>query len=123
MVSVPSFLLKRLYVKASMRNNNEGFQFDLKNTLGSGYGNELLPLVLDGQELPKENSYCLIESSPVCFTKISQERPFTLPMNKNLTILVKGVSLSDGPHKLKIGFVAEGIGKLSFEVIDLPAKA
>jgi hypothetical protein len=40
-------------------------------------------------------------------------------MNKSLTILVKGEPLSEGPHKLKIGFLAEGIGSLSFEVTDL----
>jgi hydroxymethylglutaryl-CoA reductase (NADPH) len=121
MIAVPSFLLKRLYVKGSLRNNQEGFQFDLRNTLGSGYGKELLPLALDGRELPKEDSYYLQDSLPVCFNSVSQEKPFTLAMNKNLTMLVKGVSLSKEPHKLKISFVAEGIGPLSFEVMDLPA--
>jgi len=122
MVAVPSFLLKRLYVKGSLRNTGGGFQFELKNSLGSGYGNEMLPLVLDGQEIPKENSFYLLDSNPVCFTTVSKEKPFTLAMNRSLVILVKGVELSDGPHKIKIGFVAEGIGKLSFEVIDSPVK-
>jgi hypothetical protein len=72
MVAVPSFLLKRLYIKGSLRNNSTGFQFDLKNSLGSGYGNELLPLVVDGKELPKEDSYYLLDSSPVCFTAVSK---------------------------------------------------
>ncbi|MBN1189262.1 MAG: hypothetical protein JXA46_05865 [Dehalococcoidales bacterium] len=123
MVAVPSFLLKRLYVKGSLRNNGEGFQFELKNTLGSGYGKELLPLVLDGQELPLESSYYMPDSQPVPFSSVSAENPFTLPMNKNLTIVVKGTNLEDAPHKLKIGFVAEGIGLLSFEVIDAPARS
>jgi hydroxymethylglutaryl-CoA reductase (NADPH) len=120
MVAVPSFLLKRLYVKGSLRNNTEGFQFDLKNTLGSGYGNELSPLVLDGQELPQEFCYYLADSVPVCFTAVSKSSPFTLAMNKGLTMLVKGTTLTPGPHKLKVSFMAEGIGKLSFEVIDVP---
>lgn len=122
MVAVPSFLLKRLYVKGSLRNSPEGFQFELKNTLGSGYGKELLPLVLDGQDLPLENSYYRLDSQAVPFSAVNDEKPFTLAMNKTLTMLVKGVTLADAPHKLKIGFVAEGIGLLSFEVIDVPAK-
>ncbi len=122
MVTVPSFLLKKLYVKGSLRNDQDGFRFELKNTLGSGYGNELLPLVLDGQELPRENSFYFLNSQPVCFLAVSKDNPFTLSMNRTLTIMVKGVFLSDEPHKLKIGFVAEGIGKLSFEVLDIPGK-
>lgn len=119
MVAVPSFLLKRLYVKGSLRNNEQGFQFYLKNSLGSGYGNELFPLVLDGKELPKDSCFYLLDSVAVPFTEVCKEKPFTLAMNKSLTILVKGAPLSEGPHKLKIGFAAEGIGGLSFEVNDL----
>jgi hydroxymethylglutaryl-CoA reductase (NADPH) len=122
MVKVPSFLLKRLYVKGSLRNNEEGFQFELKNTLGSGYGNELMPLRLDGNDLPKENCYYVLDSVPVPFNSVSKEKPFTLPMNKVLNIQVKSTHLSDEPHKLRMSFVAEGIGELSFEVTDVPVK-
>lgn len=123
MVSVPSFLLKRLYVKGSLRNNDQGFQFELKNTIGSGYGTEMLPLELDGREIPKENAFYLVDSKVIPFTDVSKDKPFTLPMNKAMTVMVRGVTLTDAPHKIKIGFVAEGIGKLSFEVIDTPVKS
>ena len=123
MISVPSFLVKRLYVKGSLRNSEQGFQFELKNTLGSGYGNELLPLTLDGQELPKESSYFILDAEEVPFSAVSKDRPFTLLMNKTLTILVKGVTLSEGPHKIGLGFVAEGLGKLGFEVTDIVSNA
>ena len=119
MISVPSFLLKRLYVKGSLQNNEQGFQFQLKNTLGSGYGNELLPLTLDGKELPRESSYFVLNAEEVPFSAVSQERPFTLAMNKTLTIVVKGVTLAEGAHRIGFSFVAQGLGKLSFEVTDL----
>lgn len=119
MISVPSFLLKRLYVKGSLQNNEQGFQFQLKNTLGSGYGNELLPLTLDGKELPRESSYFVLDDEEVPFSAVSQERPFTLAMNKTLTIVVKGVTLAEGAHRIGFNFVAQGLGKLSFEVTDL----
>lgn len=119
MISVPSFLLKRLYVKGSLQNNEQGFQFQLKNTLGSGYGNELLPLTLDGKELPRESSYFVLDAEEVPFSAVSQERPFTLAMNKTITIVVKGVTLAEGAHRIGLSFVAQGLGKLSFEVTDL----
>jgi len=123
MVSVPSFLLKRLYVKGSLSNNEHGFQFELKNTLGSGYGNELLPLVIDGEEIPKESSYFILDGEETSFALVSRDTPFALPMNKTLTISVRGTTLPEGPHKIGIGFVAEGLGKLSFEVTDVASNA
>lgn len=123
MITVPSFLLKRLYVKGSLRNNDQGFQFELKNTLGSGYGTELLPLTLDGEELPRESSYVVLDGEETPFSAVSKDKPFTLAMNKTSVILVKGVSLSEGPHKMGFSFVVQGLGKLSFEVTDLVSSA
>jgi len=123
MVTVPSFLLKRLYVKGSLRNNEQGFQFELKNTLGSGYGNELLPLTLDGKELPIESSYFVLDDEETPFSAVSKEKPFTLALNKKVTILVKGITLSEGAHKIGFRFVVQGLGKLGFEVTDLVSSA
>jgi hydroxymethylglutaryl-CoA reductase (NADPH) len=121
MITVPPFLLKRLYVKGSLRNNDQGFQFELKNTLGSGYGTELLPLILDGKELPGENSYFILDLEEVPFSNVSKDKPFTLAMNKTLKVLYRGETLSDGPHKIGFSFHAQGMGKLGFEVTDIVA--
>ena len=123
MITVPTFLLKRLYVKGSLRNNDDGFQFELKNNLGSGYGTELLPLVLDGKELPRENSYFALDTQETAFTAVGKDKPFTLAMNKTSRILVKGVSLSEGPHRIGFSFIAQGLGKLGFEVNDIVTSA
>ena len=119
MISVPSFLLKRLYVKGSLRKNSDGFQFEIENKLGSGYGNELKPLTLDGQAIPLEDSSFRLESSETLFTEVSRDKPFTLPMNKKLTIKVKGITINEGAHKIGMSFVAEGLGQLGFEVTDV----
>ena len=123
MIIVPPFLVKRLYVEGSLRNNEQGFQFELKNTLGSGYGTELMPLMLDGNELPKENTYFGLDSEEIPFSAISNERPLTMAMNKVITILVKGTTLTEEPHQLGFNFVAQGLGKLSFEVTDVVTNA
>ncbi|MFC1963452.1 hypothetical protein ACFLVL_02395 [Chloroflexota bacterium] len=120
---VPQFLLKRLYVKGSLRNTDNGFEFQLKNSLGSGYGTEILPLTLDGEELPKESSYFTPDSEEIPFTGVSKSKPFTLAMNKTATISVKGTRLAEGPHKIGFSFVAQGLGNLHFEVTDAVADA
>ena len=40
-------------------------------------------------------------------------------MNKVTKILVKGITLSEEPHKVGFSFVAQGLGKLDFEVADV----
>ncbi|MFQ5861225.1 MAG: hypothetical protein ACE5IG_06725 [Dehalococcoidia bacterium] len=121
MVTVPAFLLRRLYVKGSLRNTPQGFQFQLKNSLGSGYARKLLALTLDGQELPLEQCSFTVASKEVPFAEVSPANPFTLAMNKTTTIAVKGTSLSKEPHKLQMAFEVAGLSTLKFDFTDIPA--
>ena len=118
MVQVPPFLLRRLYVKGSLRNTPEGFQFQIKNSLGAGYAQELLPLTIDGQELPREDCYFSLGDEPISFTAISEAKPFTLAMNKVTTIMARGRRLEEGQHRIGMGFEVVGLGKMAFEVTD-----
>ena len=121
MISVPGFLLRRLYVKGSMRNNDQGFEFQLKNQLGSGYAKRLMPLTLDGQELPMESSFFFLEGQGISFAQVSEDNPFTLAMNRTITIKVHNVHLDKGPHKIGVSFNVQGFGNLSFDFVDAVA--
>lgn len=120
MVSVPAFLLKRLYVKGSLTRTADGFEFTVRNQLGSGFAHAMLPVALDGQSFPLETCYFRTEDAGERrFSDVSPEQPFTLEMNKALCIGVHGATLAPGPHKVGMGFVAQGIGPLQFEVSDV----
>lgn len=121
MMKVPSFLLRRLYVKGSLRNTPEGFQFEMKNSLGSGYARKLLPLDMDGAELPVEDSTFHVDGASTGFSEVSEAKPFTLAMNRTVTISVVGVSLTPQAHKLTMGFEVRGLGVLRFDFTDVPA--
>ena len=118
MVSVPGFLLRRLYVKGSLTNSPEGVQFQLKNSLGSGYARAMLPVSIDGQEFPLEESSFVVDGGEVLFSSVSDDTPFTISLNKVITVLVKGASVEPGTHKLAMGFVVPGLGSLKFDVKD-----
>jgi hypothetical protein len=117
-MQVPAFLLRRLYVKGSLRNENGGFAFDLKNSLGSGYAESVLPLTIDGAEVPRASATFFVEGEGVRFDEISSDKPMTLGMNKLVTITVDGQTLEAGKHKIGIGFVVTGMGKMAFDVTD-----
>ena len=118
-MQVPGFLLRRLYVKGSLRNTNGGFAFDLSNSLGSGYAEQVMPITLDGEELPLDATSFAVDGETVRFSDVSPERPLTLAMKKAVTVSVDGRTLSEGKHKVGIGFVVTGMGKMQFDVTDV----
>lgn len=118
-MKVPAFLLRRLYVKGSLRNEGDGFAFDLKNSLGSGYAEQVLPVSLDGDVLPVESAAFTVDGETVPFSDVSADRPMTLGLRRAVTISVVGRTLADGKHKIGMGFVVTGMGEMQFDVTDV----
>ncbi|MEE9285010.1 MAG: DUF6379 domain-containing protein [Dehalococcoidia bacterium] len=117
-MKVPAFLLRRLFVKGSLQNTPGGFEFKLKNSLGSGYANGMLPLMVDGEEIPAETSTFSVDGKTLVFPEVTRESPATLAMNKEVTIAVQGRKLAPGPHKVNMGFIVTGLGELRFDLVD-----
>lgn len=118
MISVPGFLLRRLYRKGSLQNTAEGFQFVLKNSLGSGYGKRMLPLRVDGEEMAPDATFFEVSDGRVAFSEVSEDQPFTLAMNQETVITAVGPRLAAGAHKIGLGFEVQGLGTLSFDFTD-----
>ena len=121
MVTIPGFLLRRLYVKGSLRNVDWGVQFQLMNKLGAGYARKLLPIAFDGKELPLQRCSFSVNGKEIPFDAVSSESPFTLDLDKTTTITIDGVTLSDEPHKIEMGFEVAGLGNLQFDFTDVPS--
>ena len=121
-MQVPGFLLRRLYVKGSLRNVEGGYALDLKNSLGSGYAEQVLPLTLDGVDVPIEAASFVVEGETTPFSAVTSENPITLAMNRTVTIRVEGAPIPAGKHKIGIGFVVTGMGKMQFDVTDAVAE-
>ena len=119
MVTVPAFLLRRLYVKSSLKNVTGGFEFQLRNRLGSGYAHKMWPLSLDGEEVPIENTFFVLDGRKQTFGDVSKDSTFTLAMNKTITITVDRVDLDPGPRKIGMGFDVPGLGTLRFDFTDV----
>ncbi len=115
MVTVPGFLLRRLYVNGSLRNTEEGFAFELMNRLGSGYAYRMHPVVLDGTELSSDTTSFVLEGKETVFSDVTKENTFTLSMNKSIMVRVAGGRLAPGPHKIGMGFEVPGLGALKFD--------
>ena len=119
MVSVPGFLLRRLYQRGSLRNTENGFEFQLENRLGSGYAHGMLPVVVDGAAAALESAAFVLDGNVTQFGSISRENTFTLAMNKTIVVRVEGVSLPAGTHTIGMGFEVPGLGTLKFDFTDV----
>src|SRR5437879_5826011 len=124
-MQVPAFLLRRLYVRGSLHNDGDGFAFELKNSLGSGYAEQMLPLTVAGEPIsPADATFAVQGSDAVLpFTAVSSEQPFTLSMRKTVAIAVRGRTLEPGKHKIGMGFVVTGMGTMQFDVTDVIEEA
>lgn len=119
MVTVPGFLLRRLYVKESLRNASDGFEFELMNRLGSGYAHKAWPLTVDGKEVPARATFFVLDGRETPFSAVSKDDTFTLAMNKTIKVRTVGTFLDPGPHKIEMGFDVPGLGTLRFDFADV----
>jgi hypothetical protein len=117
-LKVPGFLLRRLYVKGSLRATSDGFVLDFMNTLGSGYARRLLPVAVNGVEVDLSDCYFVVDGVEHAFADVTPETPFSLALNRTSTLGVRGVTLPDGAVTLRLGFEVQGLGDLSFEITD-----
>ena len=120
-MKVPAFLLRRLYVKGSLVATADGFEFQMRNRLGSGYARRLLPLTLDGTELDMGRTTFEVDRKRATFDAVSADSPFTLGMNKTTIISYEGEALAEGPHKVGMRFEVAGLGELGFDFSDVAA--
>lgn len=118
MPGVPAFILRRLYVKGSLENYEDGWRFKLKNSLGSGYARAMTPLILDGRDVPLADSSFEIDGRQTRFDQVDEKNTFTLAMNRDIFISIRGEKLSAGAHKVGMGFVVPGFGKIGFDFTD-----
>ena len=117
-MKIPAFLLRRLYVKGSLATTPDGFEFQIRNKLGSGYARGLLPLTLNGDELDVARTTFEIDGKVVTFDAVSNDTPFTLAMNKTTTIAYTGGAIAEGDHKVGMRFEVAGLGELGFDFTD-----
>ena len=122
MVSLPSFMLGRLYVKGSLKNADGGFEFQLRNILGAARAHRMSPLELDGAELPTESTYFILDGKEVAFSGVSKDSTFELQMNETITVWVDRVTIEPGPHKVEMEFDAPGMGTVRFDFTDIAAE-
>jgi hypothetical protein len=116
---IPTFLLKKLYIKGSFKNTPNGFELALKNTLAPGTIIGLSPLQIDGRNVPLDK--ILIASgaaAPVRASDISLDTPRAFPLNVVVKFQVEDQPLAPGSHRVTVQVNTKEAGELKIDAED-----
>lgn len=117
-MKVPSFVLKRLYVKNSLKETDTGFEFVIKNTLTDATITGSLTLTVDNRMIPSEQVDITSGGTSVSAADISEETALPLKVDKEVRISVKSRNLSPGEHEIEIAASTKEYGDIKFSVKD-----
>lgn len=114
MPTVPEFLLRKLYVKDSLKDTPEGFTFQLENSFAP-VNLHAFQLELDGKTLDVQSVTVTVgAAASVAGENITAENPLPLPVGERVTVAVKGQSSGNG--HLRILVDSREAGQLSFSI-------
>ncbi len=116
---VPSFLLKKLYVRNSFKNNANGFELALRNTLANGTLIGFGPLSIDGRNIPLDHVFIAVgDNAPVRAGDVSLTSPRSFPINTTVSMRVEDQPLSPGKHRVTVAVNTREAGELKIDAED-----
>jgi len=121
---IPGFVLKKLYVKGSLRNTPQGCALDLSNGIATGTVSRFHGLEVDGTAYGPRQIVALAPGGTVIpAAEVTPEAPQPLAVGTTLTLRLAGVTLQPGQHKLRIRFRVQELGDLEIAVSDTVREA
>ena len=116
---IPTFLLKKLYVKGSFKNTSNGFQLALRNTLAPGTLIGVGTIQLDGRDIPRDKIFIVVDDgTPIRASDVSFETPRAFPLNVTVTFRVEDQPLAPGAHRVNISVNTKEAGELKVDAED-----
>lgn len=115
---IPSMLLKQLYTFASLKNAEKNLQFSLKNRLSDATLTSLDSIRINGKAVPEGKILLDLGAENQFHTNQIADHPIDFPLRKTIDIIVEGMNLPVGKHKLEVVFRTKPFGKLTLKVED-----
>jgi len=116
---IPPPVLKKLYVGGSLRLEDEGFAFELKNLIAPATIIEITGLSVDGEAVDESQVTVVPPSgNSRSADRISSGRPLHFPVGLVVTIQIADESLEPGEHELTLHVEVKEIGSLQIPISD-----
>jgi hypothetical protein len=117
-MQIPAFLLRKLYIKGSLKNVGDGFDLKIKNTLSPGTAIGMSPIKVDGVDYPLADTTISSEAAKIKASEITESKGFPIKVGVEMTIHCKGKPLTKAEHKIDIAIKTKEAGSLAFDVKD-----
>ena len=117
-MDLPPFILKRLYIKGSLENVDDGFRFKIINKISDATCTAMKPIKVSGIEYPLDATLISSGGAEVHGSEISEANSFPIKAKIDIEIYVKGSQLPAGEHTIEIGLTTTQTGKITFDVTD-----
>lgn len=116
---IPATVLKKLYVEGSLRAQQGGFCFEIKNVIAPATITEVGGLEVDGEEV-ESGQVTLVPPSgnSRSIDQVSSERPLQFPVGMAIRLEVADTTLEPGMHHLTLDVSVKEIGSLEIPVSD-----
>ena len=115
---IPSFLLAKLYVKGSLQNSEDGFEFRLKNfndsTLLTGIG----PISVGEKHYVGTAVRMTAGEKTVSGAELSWQNPPPVSMWVQIRVWVTGEPLPAGEQRVTVAATTSDIGTIKFDLND-----
>lgn len=118
MPAVPSYLLKKVYLRGSLKNTSRGFELTLKNSLAPATILGLNSLAVDGEATGLNSIELEAGSGPLSAGSIDTSRPLAFALNTQVTLRVEGEPLAPGRHSLMLNIQTKEAGPLEIPIAD-----
>lgn len=113
---IPSFLVRKSYVKGSLRNNLYGFQWEMRNVFASGTLWEV-SLEIDGRACPLERVILHpLGGAAIRATEVNRYSPLRLDLGAEIT--VEGNPLPVGAHEILLRLRTKDMEEIELSLED-----
>jgi hypothetical protein len=119
MPAIPPFILRKLYVKGSLRPEDGGFSLCLNNVIAPGTITGIAGLTLDGTSVDLSRVEVTAPAGNVRLAaEISSQDPLEFPIGSEVRLMVGGHQLAAGAVQLAIRVVVKDVGPLQIPISD-----
>jgi hypothetical protein len=114
---IPKFMLKKLYVEKSLKQDGDKIVFQMLNNLYPGTVISANHIKIDELAFELDKIEVTFDDKKINVSEISEDKPFSLTKGVTFTFHIEGC-IQPGKHKIELSFLTKEAGTIAFDVED-----